>query len=187
MKQTYQQIWALARPYLRQGLNKDFVLHTEGVVKAMELLLKHENGDPHILIPAAILHDVGWAKVPKHYQRTQEKAMKERGMHLHIELAPPIIRTILKQLNYPTSTIKEIIAIVQSHKYRQPRSLQKRLLIDADQLSDSFSEQFYSDAKEYGVPPEKMYEYRMRDNRFYTATAKRIFTKELSKRRKEIG
>ena len=73
MKAKYKKIWQLALPYLEKGVIKDFVLHTQGVVKAMDLLLKKEKADSDLMIPAAILHDAGWAKVPKKYQQTKSK------------------------------------------------------------------------------------------------------------------
>lgn len=182
----YQNIWELARPYLKKGVNKNFVIHTEGVVAAMELILKKEKGDPDILIPAAILHDVGWANVPKRYQRTENKADKLRGMKLHIELAPEIIKKILQSAGYKTFRINEIIEIVQAHKFSKPRKLSKKMLIDADQLSDSFKEQFYSDVKAYKITPEKNYKFRIKDNNFYTKAAKDIFWEQMEQRRKEF-
>lgn len=54
MVKKYQNIYNSAVKYLAKGLKKDFVIHTEGVIKAMELILKKEKGDPDILMPAAI-------------------------------------------------------------------------------------------------------------------------------------
>lgn len=187
MKSNYQSLWALAVKYLKKGINKDFVVHTQGVIRAMELILKKEKEDPDILIPAAILHDVGWARVPRKYQRTQQKADKLRGMELHIEHAPNIIRTILKSLCYPAPRIREIIGIVQAHKFHHPRKLSKKLLIDADQLSDAFREQFCSDVSAYKLTPEQLYRFRMKDNHFYTKVAKDIFLSQMNERRKEMG
>lgn len=183
----YKKIWELATQYLKQGINKDFVLHTEGVVKAMEMILKKEEGDSSILIPAAILHDVGWAKVPKKYQRTNDKNKRIMAMRLHIKHAPEIIRTTLTSLNYKPSQINEIINIVVSHKFCKPRKLDKKLLIDADQLADAFKAQFYSDVKAYNSRPEKLYEFRIKNNEFYTETAKNIFSKLMKERREEIN
>jgi len=180
----YQNIWKLAVKYLEKGINKDFVNHTEGVVKAMELILKKEKGNPDILIPAAMLHDVGWAKVSKKYQCTSNKADRLQGMKNHIEFAPEIIKEILKSLNYNNFQINEIINIVKSHKFKNPRNLNKRLLIDADQLSDAFKKQFYSDVKAYKITPEKNYNFRIKDNNFYTKTAKDIFLKKMKERKK---
>ncbi|MCK9379021.1 MAG: HD domain-containing protein [Candidatus Moranbacteria bacterium] len=182
----YQNIWESAVPYLKQGINKNFIIHTEGVVKAMELILKKEKGDPDILIPAAMLHDVGWANVPKKYQRTKDNADKLRGMKLHITLAPEIIKKILQSVNYKAFQINEVIEIVQAHKFSKPRKLSKKMLIDADQLSDAFKEQFYSDVKTYNSTPEKLYNFRMNDNNFYTKVAKDIFLEQMKQRRSEF-
>jgi len=186
MKQKYQNVWKLAAEQLSKGINKDYVLHTEGVVKAMDLILKKEKGNPDVLIPAAILHDVGWAKVPKKYQCTPDENKKLLAMKLHIKYAPEIIRNILTSLNYKVSWINEIIDVVVSHKFCKPRKLSKKLLIDADQLSDAFKEQFNSDIKAYNSTPEKLYNFRMKDNKFYTKTAENIFLKFMKKRLNEF-
>ncbi|MFA6249967.1 MAG: HD domain-containing protein [Candidatus Shapirobacteria bacterium] len=182
----YKNIWNLAVKYLEKGINKDFVIHTEGVVKAMKLILKKEKGNPDILIPAAMLHDVGWAKVPKKYQCTTNKTDKLQGMKLHIKFAPEIIREILKSLNYNVFQINEIIDIVKAHKFKNPKKLSKQILIDADQLSDAFKKQFYSDAKAYKMTPENNYYIRIKDNNFYTKVAKDIFLEQMGQRRKEF-
>ena len=107
-------------------------------------------------------------------------------MKLHIELAPDIIKKILKSVNYKTSQIKEIIDIIQAHKFCKPRKLSKKLLIDADQLSDAFKEQFYSDVKSYNLTPEINYNFRINGNVFYTKVAKDIFLQEMKERKKEF-
>lgn len=173
-------------PYLEKGIKKNFIIHTEGVVKAMEFILEKEKGDPDILIPAAMLHDVGWANVPRKYQRTKDKTDKLRGMKLHIELAPEIIKDILQSVNYKAFQINKVIEIIQAHKFSKPRKLSKKMLIDADHLSDAFKEQFYSDVKAYNSTPEKLYDFRMSDNNFYTKVAKDIFLEQMKQRRSEF-
>lgn len=182
----YQNIWNQAVKYLKKGKNKNFVVHTEGVVRAMKLILKKEKGNPDILIPAAMLHDVGWAKVPEKFQCTSNKDYSLKGMKKHIEYAPEIIKEILQTLDYEATQINEIIEIVISHKFKNPRKLSKRLLIDADQLSDAFKDQFDSDLKTYKTTPQKLYNYRMKNNNFYTKTAKDIFKKQMRERMKEF-
>jgi hypothetical protein len=78
-----------------------------------------------------------------------------------------------------------VIDIVAFHKFKNPKKLDKRLLIDADTLSDVFKKQFYSDIKAYKKTPEKLYDFR-KDNQFYTKTAKIIFNKELKKEKKNL-
>ena len=185
MKDVFQQIWELAKPYLKKGVVKDFVVHTEGVIKAMELILKQEEGDERILIPAAILHDVGWCNVPPRLQKSNDREDKVKAMSLHLEYAKPVIKTVLKRVGYAEKQIEKVIDIVIAHKFQDPKEPDKKLLIDADALSDSFKEQFYSDCKSHGITPEKNYNYR-KMNKFYTKVAREIFDKELEKRKKEF-
>lgn len=186
MKKPFKKIWELAVPFLLQGKRKDFLLHTKGVIKGMELLLEHERGDENILIPAAIVHDVGWSRVPLSLQKSNEETKKIKALKLHLKYAPPIINEILIKCRYKKSQIKKIISLVLVHKFKKPKTINEKLLIDADTLSDAFKEQFYSDAKEYKKTPEKLYEFR-KNNQFYTKTARIIFNKELEKRRKEFS
>jgi len=185
MKGRFEKIWKLTVPYLRRGRRKDFVLHTKGVIKAMELLLKQEKGDKNILIPAAILHDVGWSKVPLNLQMSNIETEKMKALKLHLKYAPPIIEEILIKCGYNKNQIKKIIGIVLAHKFKNPRRLDKRLLIDVDTLSDAFKEQFSSDVKAYKTTAEELYNFR-KNNKFYTKTARIIFNKELNERRKEF-
>lgn len=185
VKETFEKIWQLALPYLKEGVRKDFALHTKGVVKAMELILKKERGDENVLIPAAILHDVGWSRVPLRLQRSNSRMDQLEALRLHIKHAPPIIRDILTRAGYGRNRIGKVIEIVEAHKFRNPRRHDKQLLIDADTMADAFKEQFYSDVKSYNTTPEKMYTFRKK-NVFYTKTAKGLFERELEKRRKEF-
>lgn len=180
------QLFKLAEPYLKKGIKKDFVLHTEGVAKAMKLILERVETDHKTMMAAAILHDVGWANVPVELQKSSLETDLVKGLRQHIELAPPIISKILKTLDYQPKQTTKIIDIVKAHKFCKPRSLEKRLLIDADQVADSFSEQFWSDVKSYSSTPDKLWRFRMQDNQFYTSVAKELFTKEMMTRKLEI-
>jgi hypothetical protein len=186
----FSRIWDSALPYLKRGsIKKDFVLHTKGVETAMRMLLQQEEGNPLVLIPAAILHDVGWADVPEALQKSQDKAEKERAMKLHILNAPSIIREILRGA-YPGDKVGEIIGIVQAHKFAGPEALKelsKQLLIDADNLSDFFKDQLLSDAQSYGYSPQELLDYRAKEAKFHTATAYDIFLCEVDARKTELG
>lgn len=186
MKKEFERVWRMSVPYLQKGVMKDFVAHTKGVVRAMELLLEQENGDRNVLIPAAILHDVGWYNVPPRLQKSRNEKDRNEALKLHLKYATPVIKKILTELGYNETKIKKITEVVLAHKFQKPRELDKRLLIDADCLSDAFREQFYSDLKSYGNTPEKMYNHRKK-NKFYTKTARGIFNKELENRRKEFS
>lgn len=186
MDARYQPILEKALPYLRKGKKKDLVVHTQGVIYAMELLLKAEEGDPALLYPSAILHDVGWSAVPVDLQTTTDKQNARKGMELHLSESVPIVKKILRDLNYQQKEIQRISDIIVSHKYKRPRNINKQLLIDADTLSDIFKEQFYTDAKAYCVTVQRMLSIRS-DNQFYTQTAKVIFMREYKSRQVEVN
>lgn len=170
-------------PYLKSGVRKDFVLHTQGVVKAMEMIIKSGQGDESLLMPAAILHDTGWSMVPKFLQLSQDKKDKITAPKLHIEFAPEIINKVLNQAAYGKGEIKKIVEIVEAHKFQNPQEINKRILIDADAVSDCFKEQFESDMKFYKVSRENLYNFRKK-NKFYSKDAEKIFARELNKRLK---
>ncbi len=184
--EKFKKIWNLATPYLKKGLKKDFLLHTQGVVRAVELIAPKEGGDLDLLIPAAILHDVGWAGVPKEYQITKSKQKQTEGLKMHIELAPKIIKKILEQLNYRESKISQIIDIVQSHKFCVPTKINQKILIDADHTSDSFKEQFESDVVSYKTAAPELHQFRMTESDFYTKTARELFLSQMKVRREEF-
>lgn len=183
MKEIYKKILQQTTPYLKKAKKKDFVLHTKWVIKSMEMLLTKEKGKEDILIPAAILHDIGWSKVSLKLQKARKNPEAKKALELHLKYAPPIVKKILNNLGYGKNKIEKVISVILAHKFQNPRDLNKRLLIDADTLSDIFKEPFYEDAKQYGIIQN--YNFR-KENKFYTKTAEIIFKKELSKRKEEI-
>ena len=60
-KSIFKQIYQLAQPYLNTRHND---IHTEMSMQLAYQLLSAEGGQESIVIPAIILHDVGWQKVP---------------------------------------------------------------------------------------------------------------------------
>lgn len=186
MKAKYNKVWKYALPYLEKPKRKDFVLHTKGVIKAMELILKEEKENERVLMTAAILHDVGWYNVPHKLQISSNKKDSIKAQKLHIKNALPIIKQILEGCKYKKSEIKRVLEIVEAHKFKNPIRKDKRIMIDADTLSDVFKEQYESDFKSYGTNPERHYIHRMK-NTFYTKTARKIFKKEMEKRRKQFN
>jgi hypothetical protein len=76
--------------------------------------------------------------------------------------------------------------VVQSHKSNAPGG-DKRIecIVDADNLSDSYRESFYSDVKSYNTTPQNNFDFRSK-NKFFTSTAKEIFKRNMAERLKEI-
>ena len=182
----YQKIWEKAEPLLLKAKKKDFLLHSKMVERAMKEIIAGEGGNPDILIPAAILHDVGWSEVSTELQYANDEENKTKALVEHIKQALPLIRKILSELDYDEDKIDKIIDLIAAHKFTDPEEKDKQMLIDADTLSDTYKESFYSDVKSYNSTPRKTLEFRSK-NTFYTKTAKEIFEKHFKDRLKEIN
>jgi HD superfamily phosphodiesterase len=185
MNNNFEKIWELAMPCLKKGIMKDFVSHTKYVVKSIEMIIDGEGGDHNILIPAAILHDVGWSKVDPALQLNDDMEKKREGQRQHIAFAKEIIEEILNKANYLKEDIQKIVEIVEAHKFQDPKEKEKQMLIDADNLSDTFKEQFDSDVIAYHSTPKQVYEFRT-NNKYYTQTSKKIADRNMAELRKEI-
>lgn len=189
MKEGFQKIQELAVEILKKVVRKDYVLHTLSVTKAMKMLIEKEGGDPDILILAAMCHDLGWRDVPEALQMPNlSKEDYRKSIEQHLEKNPPVTQEVLSKIGYSQDKIDHIIEIILAHKFADPDTLdqEQKMLIDADTLSDVFSEQFYSDAKNYRRTPAEVLEFRSK-NTYFTKTANEIFQRELEERKKEIS
>ena len=67
IKPIHQKIFEKAKPFLRTRKN---LIHTQIALRYALRLLKEEGGDENVVIPATILHDVGWKAIPEDLQLT---------------------------------------------------------------------------------------------------------------------
>jgi len=65
MKKIFKEIWQLSLPYLNTRMN---TLHTEIAMGFAFKLIEKEGGEEDVVIPAIILHDVGWKEIPENLQ-----------------------------------------------------------------------------------------------------------------------
>ena len=101
--------------------------HAKKVMDFAEELLKQEKGDWHIVIPAAILHDVG-IKV------SEEKYGSSAG-HYQEKEGPAIARSILEKFDLKKDDVNEICDIIAHHHTPGKVNTQNfRILYDADWL-----------------------------------------------------
>jgi L-rhamnose mutarotase len=183
----HKLIWKEVVKRLKGIGKKDYVLHSKMVVRAMQDILRCENEDPGIMIPAAMLHDIGWSKVSDQIVNLKTDSEKKEAEISHIELAADLISEILGCLEYKQSEIEEITRVVQSHKSKAPGCDKRiKLIIDSDNLSDTYRESFYSDVKSYNTTPQKNFDFRSK-NKFFTSTAKEISKRNMAERLREIN
>jgi HD superfamily phosphodiesterase len=154
------------------------------------LLLEKEGGDEEIVIPAIILHDVGWKKVPEELQLKAfgPKATMPEVNRVHEVEGVKIAREILKKVNYDQEKIEEILEIIEGHDSRKESiSLNDKLVKDADKLWRYSKEGFQINRKRYEHTFEEYME-RLRSNLnnwFLTESGKEIAKQKIQNRSKD--
>jgi hypothetical protein len=137
MKKIFQNIWDLARPYQDQ---RDDPGHAEVALYYAQLLVRYEKGDRDIIIPAIILHDVGYSQIPKERRMKifdrKAKRLERLGVQYEHQIEGILLaRKILEQANYPPDKVGEILQIISQHDTRKGFvSKNEGLTRDADKL-----------------------------------------------------
>ena len=114
--------------------------HTERVIEVCKLLGNTLNADMDVLIPAAILHDIG------------------RGHDNHAQKSAIMAREILHNLGY--SKIDIIVHAIDVHSFSaggEAKTLEARILSDADKLDAMGAFGIYR-AAQYGIEHERSQE-----------------------------
>ncbi len=132
--------------------------HARGVLGYAEEILRKEGGDWNIVVPAAILHDVGIKIAEEKYGLSAGNLQEKEG--------PPVAKKILLRLGFKKDEIQEICRIIRyHHSPGKINSLNFNLILDADWLVN------LNEIKEKNKQEEII------KNVFTTETAKRIAKK----------
>ena len=184
---VFKQIYQLAQPYLNTRYND---VHTEISVQLAHQLLSAEGGQEDIVIPAIILHDVGWQEVPAdlHLEAFGPKATLPEINRTHEQAGVKIAKSILNEVNYDKEKIDEILEIIDGHDSRKESiSLNDSLVKDADKLWRFTKTGFDIDNKRFEETVaeglNRLHKYLPRW--FFTDTAYRIAKEELRQRERE--
>jgi len=135
MGTIYDQIYKKAEPYLDTRQNDIHIQISYNFAK--RLLTCYSGADEDIILPAILLHDIGWKMIPeeKHLNAFGPKGKDNKTKRLHEVVGAKIAREILLSLNYDEGKIKEISAIIDGHDTRlKALSLNDKLVKDADKL-----------------------------------------------------
>jgi HD superfamily phosphodiesterase len=189
MKKIFKEIWQLALPYLDTRMN---ILHTEIAMKFAFKLIEKEGGNGDIVIPAIILHDVGWKEIPEDLQLKffGPKRVSWDSYRKHEVASARIARGILDKVHYHGGRIDEIIEIIDGHDSREePLSLNDKIVKDADKLWRYSEEGFLTDMKRFEETfSERIDQLRANINQwFFTPSAKEFAREQLAARIKETG
>jgi hypothetical protein len=209
MKKIFQTIRDMALPYQDQ---RDDPGHAEVTLYYAQLLTRYEKGNRDIIIPAIILHDVGYSQIPKErrmliFAREAKRDQRLAIVYEHEIESIKLARKILEKVNYPSDMVDEILEIISQHDTRKGFiSKNEGLVRDADKLW-RYSRRCFDagDARAKAKqelkptpPPEAMKKHKPRKSRwaemkkgiekpdyFYSERARKIALKELKLRKKE--
>lgn len=150
----YKKIWITAIPF--QDFRDDEG-HAEEVTKFAKELVERENLDPNIVIPATILHDIGWSKLTEKDLRLIRFSELSSEKHLdlikkHEEEGTKLAYRILRKLHYPEYQIQEILEIISGHDTRESHISQNdAALRDANRIWKYIPQGFANQNKKKGT------------------------------------
>lgn len=128
-------LWRDARPYLDVRNNDEHTLVAYGVAKA--LLAELPEARASVVLPAILLHDVGWKKVPQDLLldaigRNPKRPDLVRDHELYgVEIA----REILERHRPEGVDVEAVLAIIDGHDTtRHAKSLEDAVVKDADKV-----------------------------------------------------
>ena len=187
MKPIHQKIYEKAKPYLRTRKN---LIHTQIALRYALKLLRQEKADEKVVIPAVLLHDVGWKVVPAHLQLTAfgPNPSNPRLVRVHEIEGAKIARKILEGLHYSSEKVDEICRIIRGHDSRKrPVSRNDRIVKDADKLWRYSRKGMAIDLHRFRIPRQKylIFLEGIIDQWFLTSAAKEIARREILLRRCE--
>ena len=183
-----QRLLRSAKPYLAAA--RDNYVHTRIALECAFRLLETEKGDRDIVIPALILHDVGYSMVPTELMhRAYGPKAEEDVIRIHEGEGAKIAAAILKDAGYEEARTEEILRIIDGHDTRKTAlSLNDRIVKDADKLT-RYSRNFWSRIGQFQVTYEE-FSARLEefiDEWFFLDASRKIARKELGLRRKEAS
>lgn len=187
MKAIFEKIWQLVQPYLDTRRND---IHTAISVDFAYELVEREGGDEDIVIPAIMLHDVGWKKVPESLQLRAfgPKAEALEINRIHEVEGVKVAKDILELVCYDKEKIEEIVEIIGGHdSRREALCLNDEIVKDADKLFRYTREGLHIDTERFGETRDQGLK-RLRSNLdkwFFTDSAREIAMEEIANRLKE--
>ena len=187
LHRSEERIFRLAKPFLTV---RDNEVHTRAAIKFALRLLEIEKADRDIVIPAVILHDVGYNSLPEELMlRTYGPRREKEITRIHEQEGAKIAAAILNDIGYDTSKTAEILEIIDGHDTRPVAlSINDQVVRDADKLTRyakdlrSWPPSFCSTAQEAAARLE-----RLVDDWFFLTASKLMAREELKQRRIEAG
>ncbi|MBT5022391.1 HD domain-containing protein [Candidatus Woesearchaeota archaeon] len=191
MKEEYELIWKLAKPYYLKGREMD-VSHIDWMMQEAEIVCEKEGLNEELLLPLVILHDVGYAEVKK------GNPFDHKLRVTHMKAGAQIALRILNRIEYSPEQTERIAYFISVHDnwalgdyevYKKSKIL--AAFNDLDFIWLCVKEGFEAVRKILGKNHSEMIEYleaegKLETRNFATKTTKELFENSLEDRKKEI-
>lgn len=181
MLPVYEKIYSLAKPYLNTRKND---IHVIGSYHFAVRLLESEPGDPEVVIPAIICHDLGWITL------TEELQLKAFGpgfdpdlRRIHEVEGVKLARQILYAVHYDPEKTLEILEIIDGHDSRTHAiSDSDKIVKDADKLFRCTATGLAIDIERFQIKRDIYLKWisEQIDSWFFTSTGSQLACLELS-------
>lgn len=190
MTTIYDQIYQRAEPYWQTRQGEVHMPLAYGY--ARQLLAHYPEADEAVVLPAILLHDVGWKMVPEERQRNAfgPQATDKAANRLHEVEGVRIAGEILAGLGYDPAKTGEILTIIDGHDSRlEALSLNDSLVKDADKLWRFTPTGVGIDYRRFGVEIAWYLDYlgQKIEEWLFTPEAKAIARADLARSRVELG
>jgi len=183
----YEEIVALSKPYYEKGRPGDKV-HVFWLQKRLfdlEQIIRKKGYDFDILFALTILHDVGYAKMPKGYNPYDLKIRK-----LHAEKSVEVAKVILAKVNFPKRKFTKTLRLIKHHDdwaFDKPlEDPEWRIFTDLDFAWEASIKGFdivrkflNQNRKEFLETVKKDYSRKQKSYPFYINKSKQLFLKDL--------
>jgi hypothetical protein len=180
MSAVHEQIYALAKPHLNTRKND---IHVEISYRFACRLLLDEPGDPDVVIPAIICHDLGWTKVPEDLQlKAFGPTFDPELRRIHEVEGVKLARDILDRVNYDAVKTAEILEIIDGHDSRlHAVSDNDKIVKDADKLFRFTATGLAIDIERFQVDGDDYLKWisEQVESWFFTTTGKQLARTEL--------
>lgn len=183
----YRNLYNRAEHLLKTRNN---TLHTRISYHYALHLLDAEGGDSPIVLPAILLHDIGYSQLPeKEIKDAFGPIIKKPELQrLHEIEGVSLAGKILREIQYPPDMIRSIQVLIDGHDTRQTAyDINDMIVKDADKLWRYSQEGFCLNYQWFDLRP-KAYMERLLSHIpiwFFTQTARKLATEAVQKLKAE--
>lgn len=182
-------IYKKAEPFLQTRLN---TLHTRIAYHFALKLLTEVGGEPEVVVPAILLHDIGWSFIPEDQLAGAfgPEVKKPDLQRLHETEGARTAGDILAEMGYAEDRIREIRSIISGHDTRmEALGHNDSVVKDADKLWRYTYEGFTIDFRRFGKTPHDNLAWLIASipKWFFHEASKELANQEALLRKKDYG